>query len=131
MPRAEISNGPSKYDLSVALFDAPGGMFRSVRLNLTYSELASRPLRNFEAVVYGCTRAPGPEVWDLTGELHIGGVWSKFTARYSTPKRIGTIEYEEYNLTPKRKVDDPGMYADPDYVEDPTLVTFSGAPREA
>ena len=60
MPRAEIKDGPSKWDLSVAMFDLPGGMFRSVHLTIVYGEAPSRlTRRNVEAIIHGCTRAPG------------------------------------------------------------------------
>ena len=97
MPRIEIVDGPGKMDLMLALFDLmPNGVFRSVNFKVKedcgedYGTLSN----SYEAVISGCARVAGPEVWMVTGEIKITNLWRKFKATYSTPKRIGDLEYE-------------------------------------
>lgn len=100
MLRIEIIDGPNKMDLMLALFDhpLPNGEWRSVRFR-TKKDMGSGAfwMESFEATINGCKRVPGPEVWEIAGEVKIprDGHWLKFTGTYSTPKRIGEMEVED------------------------------------
>lgn len=96
MPRVEITDGPSKFDLMLALFDRmPDGSYRHLKFNIQ-SELEGVVARNYcTAVVHGCSRVPGPDVWSVTGEVMIPGAkrWEPFEGVYSPGKRIGHMDF--------------------------------------
>ena len=95
MPRAEIFNGPSKWDLMLALFDHRLPEIGNRPIDFRVGESSGNSLYA-AAFLSGCSIAPGPEVWELTGEIRFPrtGCWVKFKAMYSTAQRKGHMDYE-------------------------------------
>ncbi|OGY22682.1 MAG: hypothetical protein A2126_01245 [Candidatus Woykebacteria bacterium GWB1_45_5] len=92
MPRVEIVDGPGIWGLVLALFDSmPIGNYSRP----TYFKVQEKPgdTLHAEATIIGCTKVPGPEVWEIVGEIRLHGTWTKFKATYSTPLRSGSMEY--------------------------------------
>ena len=93
MSLIEIVDGPSKWDLMLALFDA---INKSRSTRFTLDKYFGGPTEPCEVVIIGVTRAPGVETWDISGELRSPreSIWQRFIGTYSTSNRHGQIKLE-------------------------------------
>ena len=97
MPQYDVLDGPSRWDLMLALFDPWLAQTESRKVRFTISRLyGSYPTDFCEATVVGVRRIAGNEAWEITGEARPGrsGVWVPFRAQYSTARRRGSMTLE-------------------------------------
>ena len=88
----QISNGPSKFDLMLALFDSKFPDFRTVIFHLEGG-------MRFEANISGVQAEDGSsESWNFTATGRLNAKQSEFShvhGYYSTAKRTGAITFPE------------------------------------
>ncbi|MDP2720833.1 MAG: hypothetical protein Q8O75_02735 [bacterium] len=107
MPRVEITDGPSKMDLMLGLFDPiPFGLQRRL-VHFKIKGKVSPSTIYYEAqsatvAIYGCSRKTfviDSESWDIEGEIvfhqgRVAEVSTRVTATYNTRARRGVMEID-------------------------------------